>query len=384
MALSVNPGIKPDRPASLLHHSRGRNRPVGGEEAAPKKYSVEQIIAKLRELRSSKGRGCRSHRRRRSPAVEYLGTGKRPPEENCGGSSAGHLDAEGPTAGKMASPERRRAAVSYLMKRHAVSERKACQLVDQNRSTQRYQAPAPEEEIRLVRATNELATKHPRWYYRMVWQLFRSDGWKVNRKRIERRWRLEGHRVPPAQAKDSGKKAEGNAGSSAWIRRAERANHIWSYDFMSDWTRRGGPIRILNIVDEFTRVVLRSHVSRSIGSNDLKRVLAETFERHGRPTLIRSDNGREFIATTEVEWLAEQGVEAVFIEKGKPQQNGSVERFNGSMRREILNVEDFDTVLESVHWREVRAMLGPFLRVRRSHTWPDLEPVAAHAVVFQE
>lgn len=129
--------------------------------------------------------------------------------------------------------------------------------------------------------------------------------------------------------------------------RAAAPNQIWSYDFMSARTRRGGPIRILNVVDEFTRVAVTTHVSRSIGSGDLQQVLEKAIERHGAPTLIRSDNGREFISTTIVEWLGERGVEAAFIEKGKPQQNPYVERFNGTMRRELLNGEEFDSVLEA-------------------------------------
>ena len=116
---------------------------------------------------------------------------------------------------------------------------------------------------------------------------------------------------------------------------------------MSARTRRGGPIRILNVVDEFTRVALAAHVSRSVGSADLIRVLEEAFERHGKPSVMRSDNGREFIASTVVQWLKEQGVEAAFIEKGRPQQNPYVERFNGTMRNELLNGEEFDTLLEA-------------------------------------
>ena len=116
----------------------------------------------------------------------------------------------------MVSPERRRAAVAYLMRRHGVSERRACRLVDLNRSTQRYQTLPADEEVRLVRAMNELAAAHPRYGYRMVWALLRGDGWRVNRKRIERLWRLEGHRVPPSRSKNSGKRAQGSAENAAW------------------------------------------------------------------------------------------------------------------------------------------------------------------------
>lgn len=245
----------------------------------------------------------------------------------------------------MVSPARRRAAVLYLVRRHGISERRACALVGQHRSTQRYRALVPLEEAALVRAMNAHAAAHPRWGYRVVWTLLREEGWKVNRKRIERLWRLEGHRLP--HRRRSGKRAQGSADNSSWSRPATAVNHIWSYDFVSAATRRSGPIRILNVVDEFTRRSLGSCVSRSIGAAAVIRHLTKLFATHGRPQLIRSDNGREFIAATVVSWLADHGVQAVFIEKASPQQNPFVERFNGTMRRDLLDVEEFDSVLEA-------------------------------------
>lgn len=112
-------------------------------------------------------------------------------------------------------------------------------------------------------------------------------------------------------------------------------------------TREGAPIRILNVVDEYTRVALGARVARSIGAGDVIAELQRLFERHGKPELLRSDNGREFIAASLGEWLAEQGVKTAFIEKGSPQQNAFVERFNGTMRDEVLNGEEFASVLEA-------------------------------------
>jgi hypothetical protein len=152
----------------------------------------------------------------------------------------------------MVSPARRRAAVHYLVQRHAVSERRACKLNGQHRSTQRYDAVPPDYEMRLVKAMNELADRHPRYGYRTVWALLRSDGWAINRKRIERLWRQEGHRVPPRRSKNSGKKAWGTAENSIWNRPATHPNHIWSYDFTSDKLRNGSALRILNVVDEYS------------------------------------------------------------------------------------------------------------------------------------
>lgn len=217
----------------------------------------------------------------------------------------------------------------------------------QNRSSNRYQPVPADYELRLVRRMNELATQHPRWGYRMVWTLLRAEGWEVNKKRVQRLWRLEGHRVPPRRTMASGKKAQGLAVNAIWNLQAERPNHIWSYDFMGSRLRNGVGIRILNVVDEFTREGLTCRVERSIGTADVRAELERLFEERGRPQVLRSDNGREFISTSLVGWLVEQGVTAAFIEKASPQQNAFVERFNGTMRDEVLNGEVFENLLEA-------------------------------------
>jgi transposase InsO family protein len=247
----------------------------------------------------------------------------------------------------MVSPTRRRDAAVFLQRRHKVSERRACRLVGQHRSTQRYERLPAEYELRLVARMNELAAVHPRWGYRRVWSLLRSEGWRVNRKRIERLWRLEGHRVPPRRSSNVANRAQGTAEQAVWNLPALRPNHVWSYDFMSGRTREGGSLRILNVVDEYTRVAVGCRVARSIGARDVIAELEQLFERHGKPQLLRSDNGREFVAASLGEWLAEQGVKTAFIEKGSPQQNAFVERFNGTMRDEVLNGEEFASVLEA-------------------------------------
>jgi transposase InsO family protein len=246
----------------------------------------------------------------------------------------------------MVSPSRRRDAVTYLCRRHPVSERRACQLLDQHRSTQRYVPEPPLLEQRLVERMNELAERHPRYGYRRIWALLRSEGFMINRKRIERLWRLEGHKVP-AQRKSHGQKALGGPGGSTWALQAAKANDVWSYDFVAARTEDGLPLRILNVVDEYTRRCVGCRVERSIGARDIISELEELFERHGKPRLLRSDNGREFIAETLADWLKDQGVTQVFIEKASPQQNAYVERFNGSMRDELLNGEFFRSVLEA-------------------------------------
>jgi transposase InsO family protein len=246
----------------------------------------------------------------------------------------------------MVSPSRRRDAVRYLVRRHRVSERRACKLLDQHRSTQRYVSAPPEFELQLVAMMNALAERHPRCGYRRVWALLRGEGFVVNRKRIERLWRLEGHRVPPRSG-PQGQRARGTAAGAAWALSATGPNDVWSYDFVAARTQDGLPIRILNVVDEHTRRCLGSRVGRQLGARDVAAFLEQLFETHGRPKTLRSDNGREFIAATLADWLTEQRVGQVFIEKGMPQQNAYVERFNGTMRDEVLNGETFHSVLEA-------------------------------------
>jgi transposase InsO family protein len=194
---------------------------------------------------------------------------------------------------------------------------------------------------------NELAAAHPRYGYRRVWALLRAEGFAVNRNRVERLWRLEGHRVPPRRSQMSGKRAQGTPENASWNRPASHPNDVWSYDFMSSVTRDGPPLRILNVVDEYARVCVGCRVARSIGSGDVAGELERLFARHGKPAVMRSDNGREFIAASLGESLDRQGVKTAFIEKGSPQQNPFVERFNGSMRDEVLNGEEFDSLLEA-------------------------------------
>jgi len=246
----------------------------------------------------------------------------------------------------MVSPARRRAAVAHLLHRFPVSERRACQLVGQHRSTQRYEIQPPEFELRLVARMGELADRHPRYGYRRIWVLLRQEGWEVNRKRIERLWRLEGHRVPP-QRRKLGEKARGTARGAVWNTPATEPNHVWSYDFLSTRTQDGGPLRVLNVVDEYTRRAVGCRVERHLGAREVTEELAKLFKKHGKPRFIRSDNGREFIAESTRLWLAGQGVEPIFIERGSPQQNAYVERFNGTMRDELLNGEHFDSPLEA-------------------------------------
>ena len=244
------------------------------------------------------------------------------------------------------SPARRRVAVKYLRRKFKVSERRACRVVGQHRSSNRYIPVAPDFEKQLVRAMVRVSQEHPRYGYRRVHTLLVADGWEVNLKRVERLWRREGLKVP-ARRGPNGQRAIGGDANSAWALPATRPMHAWSYDFVALRTTRGAPVRVLNVVDEYTKVAYRPLVASSIGAADVVKHLTGLFEAHGTPVMIRSDNGREFIAETVQAFLNKAGCTPVFVARGRPQQNCYVERFNGSMRDEAITGESFETVLEA-------------------------------------
>lgn len=249
----------------------------------------------------------------------------------------------------MVSPARRRDAVRFLVRKfgsRGVSERRACRVVDQHRSTQRYECRTSEEEDQLVQRMRELAELFPQWGARPIWIRLRAEGWLVGKSRVERLYKREGLRVRVPK-RTSGKRAQGNAEGAVWTFRSERPNHVWAWDFVSGGSIRGRDFRVLNIVDEYTRRCVASRAAWAFPSARVIETLEAAFRRYGKPGIIRSDNGREFIADSVVSWLKERGVEICFIEKGRPQQNGFIERFNLTMRVELLNLETFHTLTEA-------------------------------------
>ena len=228
--------------------------------------------------------------------------------------------------------------------RQKVSQRRACSVLGQSRSTQRRAANVPADEPKLVRRMVELAAKYGRYGYRRVAALLRSEGFAVNHKRVERLWRREGLKVPSRQPKRG--RLWVNDGSCVRLRPAHK-DHVWSYDFVACRTSDGRPLRLLNLIDEFTRECLSIDVARRLGSDDVLERLTDLFVRRGTPRYIRSDNGSEFTAAAVREWLGRVGVRTLYIGPGSPWENGYVESFNGKLRDELLNGEVFDTVLEA-------------------------------------
>jgi transposase InsO family protein len=205
-------------------------------------------------------------------------------------------------------------------------------------------AATADEEKRLVVRLHELSRTHPRYGYRRITALLRAEGWRINRKRVQRLWREHGLKVPQKQRK---KRRLGCSANGAMRRRAEHRDHVWSYDFVEDRTADGRRLKLLTIVDEFTRECLTIEVERSIRAKDVVATLQYLFELRGAPAFLRSDNGPEFIAQAVRTWLAEVGVGTLYIEPGSPWENAYIESFNGRLRDELLNREVFATLTEA-------------------------------------
>ena len=174
--------------------------------------------------------------------------------------------------------------------------------------------------------------------------MLRTEGWQVNRKRIERIWRQEGLKVPKKQPKR--RRLWFNDGSCIRLR-PEYKDHVWSYDFVAERTSDGRAVRMLNVIDEYTRECLAIRVGRKLTANDVIDCLADICIKRGTPEYIRSDNGPEFVAQLVRDGLQHIGVQPAFIEPGSPWENGYIESFNGKMRDELLNGEIFDTLWEA-------------------------------------
>ena len=226
-----------------------------------------------------------------------------------------------------------------------MSQRRACEVLGQPRSTQRYAAKADtQEEQKLVARMHELVRKYPRYGYRMITAKLRQDGWRVNFKRIYRLWRREGFKVPRKTRK---KRRLGHSGNSCVRRRAKHPDHVWTWDFIHDRTATGKPLKWLAITDEYTRECLALEVDRSITADKVLDILTNLFLTRGVPKYIRSDNGPEFIAKAIQRHGEQVGLEMLSIEPGSPWENGFAESFFSRLRDELLNVEEFMNLAEA-------------------------------------
>ncbi len=189
-----------------------------------------------------------------------------------------------------------------------------------------------------------LALKYGRYGYRRITALLHAEGWRVNHKRVERIWREEGLKVPQKQKKR--KRLYLHDGSCIRLR-PHWKNHVWSYDFVADRLSNGKKIRMLTVIDEYSRKCLAIRVAPALKSDDVLETLSNLFITEGLPDYIRSDNGSEFTAKILHDWLHKLKVKTAFIEPGSPWENGYNESFNGRLRDECLNGEMFYSLKEA-------------------------------------
>jgi putative transposase len=220
-----------------------------------------------------------------------------------------------------------------------------------SRSVVGYVRRQPGEEVELVRRIHELAVRHGRYGYRRITILLRREGREINRKRVHRIWKAEGLSLPLRRPRRRRVRQAGEM-----VNKAEYPNHVWSYDFLEDRTERGGKLRILVIIDEFTRESLLIKIAPSIPALAVQGILEWLFLVRGAPNFIRSDNGPEFIAKAICQWLKDNGCQTIFIQPGSPWENGYIESFIDKLRDECLNREVFrngkeaQTIVEA--WRQ--------------------------------
>lgn len=232
-------------------------------------------------------------------------------------------------------------------------------MLGQPRASQRYINTRPINDACLREDIIRLASKYGRYGYRRITALLKAEGWKVNHKRVERIWRMEGLKVPSRQPKRS--RLHLHDGSCIRLRPCW-PNHVWSYDFVKERLHNGKSFRILTIIDEYSRRCLAIKVGYQLKAEHILETLSGLFIAEGIPDYIRSDNGSEFTAKQVQQWLAHLGVKTAYITPGSPWENGYNERFNGSLRDELLNGEIFYTLLEAktlieawrIHYNEVR------------------------------
>ncbi len=234
----------------------------------------------------------------------------------------------------------KREAVAFMRTRR-LSERRGCRLVSLNRRSCRYRQRRAAE-CSLIKQVRALAVEHPRFGYRRIAALLRHTGAKVNLKRVYRLWKQEKLSLPLRRPRKRRSKSVVGI-----MPKAQRSNQVWTYDFVFDQSLSGKSLKMLTLIDEYTRECLAVEVGVSITSERVRQILQRVCASFGKPEQIRSDNGSEFIGKAVGGWLGENGIEPLFIEPGKPWQNGKGESFNGKLRDECLSREWFSSVKEA-------------------------------------
>jgi putative transposase len=253
---------------------------------------------------------------------------------------------------KIVSPGHRREAARTVVATGMCSGRAVCRYLGLARSTYDYRGPTPTSKEELLRQRLlALSAEHPRYGYRRIAALLRREGWQVGKRHIQRLRRAEGLRVPPTK-----RKIIRRGISTGLPTTATHRNHVWTWDFIADATVRGGALKMLTILDKYTRQCHVLWAERALKAADVLHWLQKAVEQHGAPKCLRSDNGSEFIAKIVQRWLKENRIKTIYIEPGSPWQNGFVESFHGRFRDECLNREQLWTLTEA------RVVVGDFRR----------------------
>lgn len=226
-------------------------------------------------------------------------------------------------------------------------------MIGMARSSQRYKTAQKSDDEELRLAMIRLAKQYGRYGYRKVAQLLRIEGWLVNHKRVERLWREEGLQLPHRHKR---RKRLYHKDSSVIRLRPQYPGHVWSIDFVHDKLSNGRSYKMLTVIDEYTREALCVVAKSRMGHGEVLEALYPLFLRHGKPAYLRSDNGPEFIARDLQTWLQRVGIQPLQIYPGSPWENGYNERFNGTLRREVLNGEWFSTI------KQAQAVINTWLK----------------------
>ena len=243
---------------------------------------------------------------------------------------------QGASIKKVVTLPQQRIAVKQLVSAESISERQACRLLKVNRGSYRHVAKIQPDEEELRKKIRELSERHPRYGCRFIHRLLNREGFHVNRKRVHRIWKAEGLQIPRKRPKRRRYPSKNTV-----KQKASHPNHVWTYDFLEDRTENGSKLRIMTVLDEFTRESLSIRVDKSITHEKVIESLSFLFLTRGTPEYIRSDNGPEFVAKGLQNWLKYMNCKTIYITPGSPWENGYIESFHDKFRSECLNRDVF-------------------------------------------
>ena len=235
----------------------------------------------------------------------------------------------------MVSPAQKKQAVACVVDQRLCSERRACRYLGVHRSTYRYPVKSPlPQQVQVHQRIVSLSWQYPRYGYRRIRAVLEREGWSVSRKQVQRIRRKEGLKVHPKP-----QRIPRQGVSTGLPTQATHRNHVWTWDFIFDRTDKGSTLKMLTMLDEYTRQCLAIRVERQIRSGQVLATLWQAMMQYGIPEHIRSDNGTEFIAGKIQRWLRVNQIKTLYIEPGSPWQNGYIESFHSRFRDECLNRE---------------------------------------------